>query len=218
MATIPFELDMTGFDSPESLEGGGRTEPGTYHLVVCGPPRNDVLNSKSELLDCLRVTFQVIDGTTPGQDRSRFHDDFWMPNPNHKDGGEFAKRKLTFLGLATGLIARDELGRPKRIDWAELDGCQLVAKVKHRRWKDKDGNDGATAEIDGLSIYHPLDPRVASVPKDMDLIREAELVWTGASAPPQKNGQDDGGATPVAKKAKPAASPAKSANDPFAGL
>ena len=208
MATVPFELDMTEYDSQEALDAGGNPAAGTYHAVVAGPPKTDVMDKDHALLDCMEIRFQIICGTTPGQERTSFAERFFYPKAQQKDGGSFCRRRLTKLALAAGLISYADLGRKVAIDWGQIEGQQVVLKVKDRKWtSEKNGTSGTAAELDGISLFHPLDPRVASVPKDIDLIREAELVWTGGDASSDDDGQEGGAALAPAQPAPVAATP-----------
>lgn len=209
MATVPYDLDMTEFDSPAALDAGGHPLAGAYHAIINGPPNMSVLDKDKNPLECFEVTFQMICGTTPGQERTQLRERFFFPKPNQKDGGSFCRRRLTKLALAAGIIRNADLGKRIQIDWADLEGMQVVLKVKERKWTNDKGETGTAAELEGMHLYHPLDPRVGptglKVPLDRDMIQaaieEQGMCWDGdggeaggqgASANSQVNGVANG--------------------------
>jgi len=153
-------LDMSGIGSADELKGYDYPAAGQYHCAVmsCDESRDKV--------DALRFEISILTGTTAGQDGKTWRETFWDPNPDHKDGGKFAVKRLTAFALATKLVTKDQLGSSIEIDWANAVGRQLVCKVVEY---ERDGDEGKVykgAEVEGLKFWPIDDPDVAAVPKD----------------------------------------------------
>ena len=68
------------FDAPETTtgEGGGLSEPGTYHVVI-----NDVRegeSTKGKPIDGLTITVEVLAGTVGGQANKTRSESLFAPN------------------------------------------------------------------------------------------------------------------------------------------
>lgn len=167
---MPVEsFDASDVSSVDDLKGFQSVEAGQYHLVVV-----DVDESR-EKSNAIVVKFAVLAGTTSGQENRTFKDFFNDPNPDSKDGGKFARNRRLKLLLAAGIITPEHLGKPFNVDWQWLMERQLKAAVKIRETEDK--NDSTkkyqNPQIDGLSMWGPLDEEAKHIPHDNACIEAA---------------------------------------------
>lgn len=203
--------DTSGFESPEDLDGYQFPKEGQYHLAIQDA---DHESDKAHAANGLRIAFEVLNGNIPGQEGLSFQQTFKWPSAEHKDGGEFVRKLITKLLLATGYMHPSQLGKKQEVEWTDLVGRQIVAQVKHyKRTAEFGSNKGRTyegAEIDGLKFWHVGHEGVASVPKDAEALGlrpadaagpedgKGELVGAGAPAnapansPPTANGAGKG--------------------------
>lgn len=159
---------MVQFDTtdvtPESLEGSQPPEaPATYHLQI-------IAAGLTKSGKGFAFTFYVLDGTTPGQEGRTFQDNFTFPASDQKDGGDFLKRRLSKLAIATRVRSIADLGQSWSLEESEFDGMQLVAAVKLDTFRDDKGNERTSVKIDGMKMFDPLDPDVASVPRNAEYL------------------------------------------------
>ena len=171
-------MGMT-FEAPATIEGGGGflEEAGTYHVVI-----NEVLegqSSKGAPIDGITVTFEVLAGTSKGQESKTKQESLFAPSlkdveKEQKNGSPcMARKKLGALLIATNLMDPAKLGQPINFEPSEMIGRQIVIKFDHQ--KEMDGEGKYTVETKYLQIsysdiYHVDDPAVASVPKNADAL------------------------------------------------
>lgn len=163
-----FEFEMP---SEQTVEEGGfsAVEPGTY-LVAVAYVEMDPVTRAGEVRDGMNVHFQVVTGTTPGQENKIHREFFAKPSPNHKDGGTFARNKIGFLALATEICSRGQCGQQVTPQFDEMVGkvCYITLKKS---------NDERYREIEGLSILHVNDPKAAKFPREDDVIEQCGMTW-----------------------------------------
>lgn len=197
--------DTQGYDSEKDLEGRQYPKEGQYHLAIQDV---DHKSEKAVKAKGLRIQFEVLNGTVPGQVGMGFQQTFKWPDGSHKDGGEFCKKYITKLLIATGYMHPSQLGKRMDIEWTDLVGRQLVCKIKAYK-RENDGKVYEGVEIDGLHFWHVNHEDAASVPKDKDALElrpadapgpegngdgKGELVGAGASAAPAKATAGNGAA------------------------
>lgn len=182
------EFDLSEFESEEDLAGFSHPDSGQYMLYIGG------IDNTREKADALKVDFEVLSGTTEKQEGKKFTETFWWPSKDHKDGGEFARKKLARLGLAAKIIPKEALGQRPRVNWDDLVGRSIIGKVS--TYKDRPSKKDKTklysgAEINGLEIYAVDDPDMNHVPKDPDFMpggggRPKQAGGNGAAKPGQQ--------------------------------
>lgn len=151
--------DFSDFGSPEDLQGYDTPAEGQYHVVV-----NDVDQSR-EKVNAVKVECSILAGTVPKQEGKTWWETFWDPNPDNKDGGKFARKRIASFALATGLMTPRQLGQAVAIDWEQAKGRQFVCKVGIRE-SSKDGRTYRNAEIERTEMHAVNDPKVSEVPKN----------------------------------------------------
>lgn len=199
--------DTQGFDSEQDLEGRQNPKEGVYHLAIQDA---DHESEKAVKAKHLRIQFEVLNGTVPGQEGLSVYQNFKWPDAKHKDGGEFCRKMLTKLLVATGYMHPKQLGKRMEVEWADLVGRQIVAKIKAYKRDGEDGKVYEGVEIDGLHFWHVGHEDAASVPKDAESLEmrpadapdpegdgKGELVGAGTSAAPAPAAN---GAAKAAKK------------------
>lgn len=195
--------DTTGYESKDDLDGYQYPKEGVYHLAI---QEADHESERAKNAKGLRITFEVLSGTMPGQEGLTFTQTYKWPSSDHKDKGEFARKMITRIMLTTGYIHESQLGGKIPTEWADLAGRQLVAKIKnYKRTAENGPRKGETfegTEIDGMHFWHVNDEDAASVPKDAEALElrpadaepvggsggKGELVGAGAAAASSANG------------------------------
>lgn len=183
---MALDLDAGGVQNESEFGGSQRPLPGRYHVAV---KRADDSMEKS---DKVVVEFEVLAGTTPGQER-RTHTEWYAVTDK-------ALPRLTRLALACGLLRP---GERKGVDFAEAEGRQLVIEIEENDYTDKDGNEKKGVRVTWMGMWSLSNPDVADVPKNA---AAAKLV--GGNGNGNRNGQ---------QATAPAAAPA-AAGDDWAGI
>jgi hypothetical protein len=141
---------------------GGRTEfdrpaAGVCRLLVTAVNLWPV-SERGEAKNGVDLTFEVEAG---GQLKAKrgdrqapgsFTETFGWPSRSHHDGGALAGRRLARLGLATGVIGTDLLGRSVPVAWRQMAGRRLVAAVRYETLASDDG-EIVLARVDGLKMW-----------------------------------------------------------------
>lgn len=163
------------FDAPETTKGEGNAigEPGTYHVCVTDVMEGE--SSKGKPIDGVTIAMDILSGTTPGQEGKSHTESYFSPDMSQEEKRqEAAKRKLAALFIAGGVLQPAQLGRPAKIEVADMVGRQFVIKLERRMDKDE-----ATGKWDVPTkyvqtaysdIFHIDDPEVAAVPKNEDAL------------------------------------------------
>lgn len=140
------------FDMPEQTSGGPgnylRT-PGVYHFSV---NRIDDQHKSREgkPFNGLKVEVQVL--APKAEEGKTATLSFNTPSTAAKDGGEFARRKMGCLFIATGLVKPTQLGQKVSVDLAAAIGRQVIAKVE------LDEKDQKYIDLSYSDIFHVDDP------------------------------------------------------------
>ena len=233
------ELDMTDVHGEEDLQGtpAGPAD-GVYHLYV------ESVDERREKVDALKVKFGVLTGTVAGQQGKSFVEDFFDPKPSHKDGGQFARKKLIRLAKALGLITPADFGKRVTINWQDAVYRLCVAAVEtYEREANGKKYMGSRVANGGMDLWGPRDDEAAGVPLDEEALKAAAEVQvnaapraqaavpaTNAAAPPvpapaapsaPRRPPAPARATPAAPAGAAAAAAtagAGPAKDPFSGL
>lgn len=174
--------DYKGLD-----EVGGRAKPvgGFYHVAVHN------WDEKMEKKDQVVAEFQVLAGTTPGQEGKVLADFIGMKKNDGSDDSENFDARLRKILVSGGVIAlNDAIDRDVT---NEITGKQMVIEVEERPYKGSDGKDKTFTGIAnfGRNIWPIGDPAVAHVP-----LHAGALALRGQSA------------APVQQAAAPSAAPA----------
>lgn len=195
------------FDMPDNVEPGrGFVEKGQYHLIIS---KVDTAPTKTNgaIIEGFKVTFQVLNGTLQQngictQTGKSFDELFNYPSPAHRDGGDFAKRLLARLAIATGLVSINDKGKRVSVDWSHLATRQLVAFVDVEEQQGTDGKTYKNSGIEGMHMYGVDDPAVAHVPKD-----EKSAKFAAKTQPAAVNGSGATAAATQPAPTQPAAPP-----------
>lgn len=170
-----FELDV-----PDSLENESPylNVPGIFHLVV-----NDVMvgtGPKGAAIDGFTVAIEVRDGTVRDKNgctevSKMINLSFFRPGLNDKDGGQFARLRMSRFFLAVNAIDPMQAGKPAKVDMERIKGQNFVARFEHNT------NDGKTfLRVAGADTWHIDDPHAKSCPKEQASLKliPAELRHT----------------------------------------
>lgn len=217
-----YEFDLTEVDSPDELAAGGNYDPpaeGTYHLAISAVNMEPV-SKKGEAKNGIEISFQVLAGSVEGQEKKSFRETFYWPSPSNKDGGTFLRKRLARLGLVTGVIAPDNLGKSVAVPWPDMEARHLVAAIKHETFTGDNGKESLSAKIDGLKMWHVASPEVVAIPKDAEALEVMPMGDDPFTTGHSNAGGDDAGngakpkppapkpAPAAARKTKPAATAA----------
>ncbi|HEV3345404.1 MAG TPA: hypothetical protein VG125_33810 [Pirellulales bacterium] len=137
------------FAVPPSVAAAGNREleppaAGLHRLLVTAVDLRPV-SERGEAKNGVELTFEVeagrrLEATTVDRPASRsFKETFGWPSRLQSDGGAFAGKRLARLGLATGVIGPDSLGRSVPVAWPEMVGRRLVAAVRYDTFAVEEG-------------------------------------------------------------------------------
>lgn len=159
--------------SEDDIQGNARPLPGRYHAIV------KHADDSFEKFDKVIVEFQVLAGTTPGQE-DRCISEFFATT-------EKAMPRLQRLALCTGLLNPGE--EEKDISFSEAEGRQLVIEVEENRYEKDDGN-GGKKTVEGvrvgfLGMWSLNNKAVEDVPKNQEAIKLLAEA-SGGSNPPRE--------------------------------
>lgn len=182
----------------DNIGGFDRVEPGSYHMLIIGV--NEDGGRKGEMI----VDFEVLRGTTPGQEGKVYRESFSWSIERAKNGGPgMPTRKRLALALATGLITKDggnsckAAGKPATIDYTAAMQRQVVINIEAGEYNGK-----PTARLAFDEIYAPGDKRCRHVPLVKAMLDAAGIVLP--------EGRDPNG---IARPAPAQSSVAKAASD-----
>lgn len=212
-----YDLDLTDYNDPKDLDAFDFVKGGQYHAVITEMNLNPVVrvgDNKGNPIDGIEVSYQILNGTTPGQRGKSLTEVLYAPSDTQKDGGKFCKKRLAKFGLATGLISPAQLGQRISINWEAAVGRQIVIHVAEREYTKRDGTKGVGSQLDGLHMYAVTDPVAQAVPKDAEALAILGITPAAAVNAPM----------PAAKPAAPPAAPpsvtptAAAVTDPFGDI
>lgn len=152
------------FDAPEEVSGGGNflAVPGTYHFQVNnvrngqGPKGNSIAGFTAEMT--------VLAGTDESQKDHTINLTFFNGNLNHKDQGEFARKKQAAFFIAANAMDPNTLGQKgMKVDLSKAVGAQVIATLE---LDDQASAEGKTfLRLAYANIYHVDDPRAKAFPR-----------------------------------------------------
>lgn len=156
-----------GFDyeTGDDFDSGSKflEQPGEYHMVV------EAMEEKPRKQDGELIAnawyaakLKVLAGSSPGQEDKEHRVVFFKPNPDSKDGGDFARKKSDRFLLAVGLITPEDRGKKVSLDLQHAVMRQLLIKLDGR----KDDRGRNQLDISFANIFHVDDPEAASYPRD----------------------------------------------------
>jgi hypothetical protein len=144
-------------ESEDDIQGNARPLPGRYHVVV-----KDV-NETFEKFDKVIIEFEVLAGTTPGQE-GRVVTEFFATS-------EKALSRLQRLAIVLGLLKPGE--EEKEIEFSDAISTQLVIEVEENQYE-KDGKTIKTVRVAYLGMWSLNNKAVGDVPKDGEAAKLAE--------------------------------------------
>ncbi|MEM9354645.1 MAG: hypothetical protein AAGB04_00395 [Pseudomonadota bacterium] len=192
------------------LSEGGKflKVPGTF-LVFVADVDDQPSNKDGRPIDNAICQFKtkVLAGTSPGQEDKDFELTLFAPNLSNKDGGEFGRKIIDRVLLATALATKQQLEAKSQIDidFTASRGRMFYIKIRL--------NNKNYAEMDGCSIWHIDDPAVSEMPKRKDAMaaypKEFPFRWIGG----QPANEAGDGAAPASSAAEPATTAVNAASD-----
>jgi len=167
------------FDAPETTtgEGGGLSEPGTYHVVI-----NDVREgetSQGKPIDGLTITVEVLAGTVANQANKTRSETLFAPSiqdvEKETQTGQsgMARKKLAALFIASNVMDPNLLGKSVSIDTSKMVGQQAVIKFDNQMERDGEGKYTVKTQYIHISysdIFHVDDPAVKDIPKNAEAL------------------------------------------------
>lgn len=147
------KLGAKNVQSEDDL-GGNRPLPGRYHVMV------QHADDSMEKMDKVIVEFQVLAGTTPGQEGKTATEMFALTDK--------AIQRLQRLAMCTGLLKPGD--EDHEIDFAAAEGRQLVIELAERSYE-KDGQKKTIVALTFNGMWSLNNQAVADVPKNLDAIR-----------------------------------------------
>lgn len=170
-------VDMTEVDA-ESVRGSGGTisKPGLYHMIIKsveldrGVKPEDATSGKPPRMV---IVMEAVAGTEKSElDKKLYHTIYfgsWLDRSNHMLGlspiSDLQVEQRNTLLWAAGIFFQ---GQSRKVDYvSELEGCQLVAKIEKRDYKDRTYHQVSGFGKDLWPVNHA---DVASCPKNQELI------------------------------------------------
>lgn len=185
-------LGATNVQSEDDIQGNARPLPGRYHVIV------KEVDESMEKVDKIIIEFEVLAGTTPGQEGRVVTEYFAIT--------EKAIPRLQRLAMTLGLLKPGEDDRD--VLFSDAIGRDLVVEVEPNEYTNKEGKEVKTVRVTYLGFWSTSNKAVADVPKYSAV--------NGASGGSSGNGASGGNgsqsiAGPTTTQAPPAA-------DKWAGL
>lgn len=185
-------LGATNVQSEDDIQGNARPLPGRYHAIV------KEVDESMEKVDKIIVEFEVLAGTTPGQEGRVVTEYFAVT--------EKAIPRLQRLAVTLGLLKPGEDDR--NVLFSDAIGRDLVIEVEPNEYTNKEGKEVKTVRVTYLGFWSTGNKAVADVPKYSAVDGgSCGNGWNGASG--------ENGSQPVAG---PTTTQAPPAADKWAGL
>lgn len=153
-----FDVDFNDIQDPDNLGGKDNVFPGDYHMLV------ESMDPSGGHNGGMKVDFQILRGTIPGQERKIFSMTF------SKDYGEVHRAKLGAFAVAARLKTADgrsvtnklisdvkAKGESVKILWGEALNRTVCMKLVLSK-------DGKYVNLDWDKIWSPDDKRAAHIP------------------------------------------------------
>lgn len=157
---MAFEMYYDDVDT-EKVGGVDRVMPGLYHMLV------EEVDEDGGKNGAMRVLFQVLRGTTPGQETKIFPMDF------KKEYGEWPQRKLMAFAIGTGLRTKEQIDKAKAerrsdpVEWSEAVGKTCCMEIE----ADAEGQYKDLPKLSWDHIWHPSDKRASRVPLHAETVK-----------------------------------------------
>lgn len=140
-------------------------QDGWYHLAVEAaseyPTKNDgtLIDNALFRLDC-----RALAGTAPKCEDKNCDITLYAPSSTHKDGGEFAHKKIDRTLIALNVIDPQDRNKRVEIDVSKFEGQQFLVKLSKREGYRR-------LDLDGANIYHVDDPEATHVPRNAKALK-----------------------------------------------
>lgn len=174
-------LGAKNIQNEDDVQGNPRPLPGRYHAIV------KHVDESMEKFDKVIVEFEVLAGTTPGQD-GRVVSEFFAVT-------EKAVPRLQRLAIVLGLLRPGEAERD--VSFVDGENRQLVIEVEENKYTNKDGKEVNSVRVGYLGFWSLNNKAVDDVPKDavaLKLLDGGDRIPAGAAtaatAAPAKSGGD----------------------------
>ena len=142
-------LGATNVQSEDDIQGNARPLPGRYHAIV------KEVDESMEKVDKIIVEFEVLAGTTPGQEGRVVTEYFAVT--------EKAIPRLQRLAMTLGLLKPGEDDR--NVLFSDAIGRDLVVEVEPNEYTNKEGKEVKTVRVTYLGFWSTGNKAVADVPK-----------------------------------------------------
>lgn len=148
-----FEMPTDDVDT-EDIGGKDRILPGKFHFLV------EEVDEEGGKNGAMKILFQVLCGTTPGQNTKGFSMDF------KKEFDKWSLRKYFALAIACRFTTKLDLDRlkaerkPLSIDWQDAVDRSVCMEIT----ADADGQYAGMPKLHFDSIWRPDDKRASQIP------------------------------------------------------
>lgn len=154
-------LNAANVKSEDDISGNNRPLPGRYHAVVNAAAEKA---SKKKGTMGLEMEFQVLAGTTPGQEGRT------IPLFLAYEGADESKtrkclERVTRVALCSGIL---QPGESKEVDWDDAIGREMVIEIDNQEYETTGGEKRQGAQVSYLGFWSLGNQAVADVPKDSD--------------------------------------------------
>lgn len=148
------KLDCTKYKTEDEARSSF-VAPGRYHVQI-----QNADDSFTKYPNSVVVTFELLNGTVPGQDGKK-HTEFFSTS-------EKALERLQCFAIAAGLVTP---GEGREINFAtDAPSKQLVIELEENQYEKKDGSKGTGRRITYKGMWSVGHKDVADVPKDREMI------------------------------------------------
>ncbi len=198
---MAFEMYLEDVDTDE-IGGKDRIAAGKYHFLV------ESVDEEGGKNGAMRVEFQVLDGTTPGQKTRMFAMDF------KKEVDKWSQKKLAAFAIATRLRTKEQIEQIKAerkgdaVEWSDAVGRSVCMEIA----ADESGQYAGMPKLNFDSIWRPDDKRASQIP-----LNAPALQRDGLKMPENRNADGSLKKADDAKKAASATTAKATAKKPDAG-
>lgn len=162
---MSIELALSEVDMDE-VGGQAKVAPGYYHALVSD------LDEQGGKKGQMSVKFQILRGTTPGQEGIEHRELF------NREPKSLPLRKMTALAIACGLTTKEQLEEWKAAgERPQLEFTDCIEKQVCLRIESSVGTDGKNyTNLHFDEIWHPFDKRANRVPLNAEWLASGGYV------------------------------------------
>lgn len=153
-------LNAGNVKTEDDISGRSRPAKGRYHVAIglC-----EEKSSKAKGTPGLSVEFQVLTGTTAGQQGKTMPLFLSFVSEKGEEATKSCLDRVTRFALCAGVLQAGQVAEPV---WDDAVGRELVIEIQESEFEDRNGQTKQGTDIAYMGFWSLGNPAVADVPKD----------------------------------------------------